>query len=130
MSEIIDISNIIYSYIPVAIILVVALVMPPMTMFLVKTLSPRSRSAAKYSTYEAGSLPIGDARIQFNVEYYLYAIAFVLFDIEVLFLYPWATIFQGHGITQIATVEMLVFIFVVLFGYVYLLKKEALKWMM
>lgn len=129
MSEIIDISNIIYSYIPVAVILVVALVMPPMTMFIVKALSPRSRSAAKYATYEAGSLPLGDARIQFNVEYYLYAIAFVLFDIEVLFLYPWATIFKGHGITQLATVEMLVFIFVVLFGYVYLLKKEALKWM-
>ncbi|WP_205804354.1 F420H2 dehydrogenase subunit FpoA [Methanolobus halotolerans] len=129
MSEIIDISNIIYSYIPVAIILVVALLMPPLTMFLVKTLSPRSRSAAKYQTYEAGSVPTGDARIQFNVEYYLYAIAFVLFDIEVLFLYPWATVFKGHGIMMLATVEMLVFIFVVLFGYVYLLKKEALKWM-
>ncbi|MDN5310544.1 MAG: dehydrogenase subunit [Methanolobus sp.] len=128
MSGIIDISNIIYSYIPVAIILVVALLMPPLTMFLVKTLSPRSRGVSKYDTYEAGSVPIGDARIQFNVEYYLYAIAFVLFDIEVLFLYPWAMIFQGHGITEIATVEMLIFIFVVLFGYVYLLKKEALKW--
>ncbi len=128
MSGIIDISNIIYSYIPVAIILVVAILMPPMTMFLVKTFSPRSRGVSKYETYEAGSVPIGDARIQFNVEYYLYAIAFVLFDIEVLFLYPWAMIFQGHGITEIATVEMLVFIFVVLFGYVYLLKKEALKW--
>ncbi|MDK2913082.1 MAG: dehydrogenase subunit [Methanolobus sp.] len=128
MSGIIDISNIIYSYIPVAIILVVALLMPPLTMFLVKTLSPRSRGVSKYNTYEAGSVPIGDARIQFNVEYYLYAIAFVLFDIAVLFLYPWAMIFQGHGITEIATVEMLVFIFVVLFGYIYLLKKEALKW--
>jgi F420H2 dehydrogenase subunit A len=128
MSGIIDISNIIYSYIPVAIILVVAILMPPMTMFLVKTLSPRSRGVSKYETYEAGSVPIGDARIQFNVEYYLYAIAFVLFDSEVLFLYPWAMIFQGHGITEIATVEMLVFIFIVLFGYVYLLKKEALKW--
>lgn len=129
MSGIIDISNIANSYIPVAIILIVALMMPPLTMFLVKTLSPRSKSSAKYTTYEAGSLPVGSARIQFNVGYYLYAIAFVLFDIEVLFLYPWATIFKGHGITEIATIEMLVFIFVVLFGYVYLIKKEALKWM-
>lgn len=129
MSGIIDTSNVIYSYIPVAVILVVALVMPPITMFIVKLLSPRSRGGLKYETYEAGSVPIGNARIQFDVEYYLYAIAFVLFDIEVLFLYPWATIFKGHGITGIATVEMLVFIFVVLFGYVYLLKKEALKWM-
>ncbi|WP_340818918.1 F420H2 dehydrogenase subunit FpoA [Methanolobus sp. WCC4] len=129
MSGIIDISNIANSYIPVAIILIVALVMPPMTMLIIKLLSPRSKASAKYTTYEAGSLPIGTARIQFNVEYYLYAIAFVLFDIEVLFLYPWATIFKGHNIDFIATVEMLVFIFVVLFGYVYLIKKEALKWM-
>ncbi|MDY0387366.1 MAG: F420H2 dehydrogenase subunit FpoA [Methanolobus sp.] len=129
MSGIIDISNIANSYIPVAIIFIVALLMPPITMLLVKALSPRSKSSAKYTTYEAGSLPTGSARIQFNVEYYLYAIAFVLFDIEVLFLYPWATIFKGHGITEIATIEMLVFIFVVLFGYVYLIKKGALKWM-
>ncbi|MDG6244801.1 MAG: F420H2 dehydrogenase subunit FpoA [Methanolobus sp.] len=129
MSGIIDISNIANSYIPVAIILIVALLMPPLTMFLVKTLSPRSKSSAKYTTYEAGSLPKGSARIQFNVEYYLYAIAFVLFDIAVLFLYPWAAIFKGHGITEIATIEMSVFIFIVLFGYVYLVKKEALKWM-
>ncbi|MGB3907070.1 MAG: F420H2 dehydrogenase subunit FpoA [Methanomethylovorans sp.] len=128
MSGIIDVSNIIYSYIPVAIILVVAFLMPPVTMFLVKQLSPRSKSPVKYETYEAGSVPTGSARIQFNVEYYLYAIAFVLFDIEVLFLYPWATIFREPSITIIATIEMLIFIFVVLFGYLYLIKKEALKW--
>ena len=79
-------SGIIDSYIPVAIFLVVALVMPPMTMFMVKQLSPRSKAAGKYTTYESGSVPTGTARIQFNVEYYLYAIAFVLFDVEVLFL--------------------------------------------
>lgn len=128
MVGIIDSSSIIYSYIPVAAILIVALLMPPVTMTLVKLLSPRSKSPAKYDTYEAGSNPIGDARIQFNVEYYLYAIAFVLFDIEVLFLYPWATVFKQQNFMNVAIVEMLVFIFVVLFGYLYLIKKEALKW--
>jgi F420H2 dehydrogenase subunit A len=128
MSMVIDTSNIIYSYIPVAIILIVALLMPPMTMTLVKLLSPRNKSPAKYDTFESGSEPIGDARIQFNVEYYLYGIAFVLFDIEVLFLYPWATIFKQPNIMTTATVEMLIFIFVVLFGYLYLIKKGALKW--
>lgn len=128
MSTVIDSSNIIYSYIPVAVTLIVALLMPPLTMTLVKMLSPRSTSSAKYDTYEAGSIPIGDAKIQFNVEYYLYAIAFVLFDIEVLFLYPWATIFKQPNLTTIATVEMLIFVIIVLFGYVYLIKKEALKW--
>jgi F420H2 dehydrogenase subunit A len=122
MSEIID------SYIPVAVFLIFALIMPPMTMFIVKHLSPRSRAAGKYATYESGSIPTGTARIQFNVEYYLYAIAFVLFDVEVLFLYPWVTVYKGHGITSIAVIEMFVFIFILLFGYVYLWKKGALTW--
>jgi NADH-quinone oxidoreductase subunit A len=130
MSGIVN-SDIIYSYIPVAVFLLVALLMPPMTMLIVKLLSPRSTGAEKYSTYESGSVPTGPARIQFNVEYYLYAIAFVLFDIEVLFLYPWAMIYRGNtGVdTTVAVVEMLVFIFVLLFGYAFLWKKGALKWM-
>jgi NADH-quinone oxidoreductase subunit A len=124
-------SNIVYSYIPVAVFLLVALLMPPMTMLIVKLLSPRSTGAEKYSTYESGSVPTGPARIQFNVEYYLYAIAFVLFDIEVLFLYPWAMIYRGNtGVdTTVAVVEMLVFIFVLLFGYAFLWKKGALRWL-
>jgi len=122
-------SGIIDSYIPVVIFLIVSLIMPPAAMFIVSLLSPRNKSAAKYTTYECGSEPTGDARIQFNVEYYLYAIAFVIFDVEVLFLYPWAMVYMDHGITAIATIEMLLFIVVLLFGYVYLLKKEALTWM-
>lgn len=130
MSGIVN-SDIIYSYIPVAVFLVVALLMPPMTMLIVKLLSPRSTGAEKYSTYESGSVPTGPARIQFNVEYYLYAIAFVLFDVVVLFLYPWAMIYRGNtGVDPtVAIVEMLVFIFVFLFGYAFLWKKGALKWM-
>jgi NADH-quinone oxidoreductase subunit A len=130
MSVIIDSSSIINSYIPVAVFLVVSLLMPPATMAMVKLVSPRSKSPNKYTTYECGSDPLGDARIQFNVEYYLYAIAFVLFDIEVLFLYPWAMIYQGNSVDMVtAIVEMLIFIFVLLFGYAYLWKKGALKWM-
>ena len=129
MSVIIDSSSIINSYIPVAVFLVVSLLMPPATMTIVKLVSPRSKSPHKYTTYECGSDPLGDARIQFNVEYYLYAIAFVVFDIEVLFLYPWAMIYQGTSVDMVtAIVEMLIFIFVLLFGYAYLWKKGALKW--
>ena len=130
MSVIIDSISIINSYIPVAVFLVVSLLMPPATMAMVKLVSPRSKSPNKYTTYECGSDPLGDARIQFNVEYYLYAIAFVVFDIEVLFLYPWAMVYQGNSVDMVtAIVEMLIFIFVLLFGYAYLWKKGALKWM-
>ncbi len=130
MSGIIDSSSIINSFIPVAVFLIVSLLMPPATMAFVKLVSPRSKSPNKHDTYECGSDPLGDARIQFNVEYYLYAIAFVLFDIEVLFLYPWAMVYRGTGVDgTTAIVEMLIFIFVLLFGYVYLWKKGALKWM-
>ncbi|ADE37097.1 F420H2 dehydrogenase subunit FpoA [Methanohalophilus mahii] len=130
MSGIVN-SDIIYSYIPVAVFLVVSLLMPPMTMLIVKLLSPRSKGAEKYSTYESGSVPTGPARIQFNVEYYLYAIAFVLFDVVVLFLYPWAMIYRGStGVDPtVAIVEMFVFISVFLFGYAFLWKKGALKWL-
>ncbi|MDF1532921.1 MAG: F420H2 dehydrogenase subunit FpoA [Methanosarcinaceae archaeon] len=121
-------TGVIDSYIPVVIFLIVALGVPPVLMFVVHQLSPRSKAVDKLTTYECGSVPIGEARIQFNVEYYLYAIAFVLFDIEILFLYPWAMVYVDHGITQIAIVEMLLFLVVVLMGYLYLWKKEALKW--
>ena len=121
-------SGVIDSYIPVIIFLIVALAVPPVLMFIVYNLSPRSKAKDKFTTYECGSVPIGEAKIQFNIEYYLYAIAFVLFDVEILFLYPWAMVYIGHGITQVAVVEMLLFLVVVLMGYVYLWKKEALKW--
>ncbi|ADI73199.1 NADH-ubiquinone/plastoquinone oxidoreductase chain 3 [Methanohalobium evestigatum Z-7303] len=128
MPEIIDTSSIINSYVPVAIFLIVGVVMPPITMLIVKLLSPRSKSKQKFTTYESGSDPTGDARIQFNVEYYIYAIAFVLFDVEILFLYPWATVYRGHGITSIATTAILAFIVIMVIGFIYEWKKGALQW--
>lgn len=121
--------SIIGSYIPVVIFLIVALAVPPVLMFIVYQLSPRSKAAAKLTTYECGSVPIGDAKVQFNIEYYLYAIAFVIFDIEILFMYPWAMVYIGHGITNIAVVAMLLFFIVsVLIGDLYMWKKGAFKW--
>ena len=93
-------SGIIDSYIPVAIFLFVALVMPPMTMFMVKHLSPRSKAAGKYTTYESGSVPTGTARIQFNVEYYLYAIAFVRCFFLFLYCFLDTFIFGRRGLSH------------------------------
>ncbi|MBE0523856.1 MAG: NADH-quinone oxidoreductase subunit A [Methanosarcinales archaeon] len=131
MTEIIPIID---NFIPVAIFLVFGLVIPLAIMFIVKQLSPRSNSLTKYTTYESGSVPTGSANIMFNVEYYALAILFVLFDVEVLFLYPWVTVYVNDAVnipsfsTGLALVEMFLFLFVVFLGYVYAWKKGVLQW--
>jgi NADH:ubiquinone oxidoreductase subunit 3 (subunit A) len=128
MEEIID------NFIPVAIFLVFGLVIPLAIMFIVKQLSPRSKSPVKFTTYESGSVPTGSANMMFNVEYYAYAILFVLFDVELLFLYPWVTVYVNDAVTTpgfstgFSILAMVVFVVVVLLGLLYEWKKGVLQW--
>jgi NADH-quinone oxidoreductase subunit A len=87
---------------------------------------PRRRNAVKMSSYECGVEPVGDARERFSVKFYLVAVLFILFDIEAVFLYPWAVSFNQLGLYGL--IEMVLFIVILLVGYVYLLKKRALEW--
>ncbi len=87
---------------------------------------PRRPTPTKLSTYECGLEAIGDIRVQFKVQYYLYALAFVIFDIEVVFLYPWAVAFHQLGL--FALVEMAIFLLILAGGLVYAWKKGALEW--
>jgi NADH-quinone oxidoreductase subunit A len=80
----------------------------------------------KLSPYECGITPVGDARQRFSVSYYLIGMLFILFDVEAVFLYPWAIIFKSLG--WFGFVEMLLYIAILLAGYVYLWKKGALDW--
>ena len=80
----------------------------------------------KNSPYECGEEVIGTSRVQFNVRYYLFALIFVIFDVEVLFVIPWAVVFRQLGVT--AYLEMLFFIVVLALGLVYAWKKGALEW--
>ena len=80
----------------------------------------------KDSAYECGMNPIGDAQPRFSVKFYLVAMLFILFDIEAIFLYPWAIVFEKLGI--IGLVEMMVFIALFLVAYVYAWRKGALEW--
>lgn len=89
-------------------------------------LRPRDPNPVKKSTYECGEVIKGDSRIQFNVRYYLIALIFVVFDIEVLFLVPWAVVFRELGL--VAFIAMIVFIIILLFGLIYAWKKGALEW--
>jgi len=87
---------------------------------------PRRPSAEKYSPYECGFEAFEGTRMQFDVRYYLIAILFILFDLEIAFLFPWATVFSKIGIT--ALVEMFTFLLLLVVGYVYVWKKGALEW--
>jgi NADH-quinone oxidoreductase subunit A len=78
------------------------------------------------SAYECGVDPVGDARGRFNVKFYMVAVLFILFDIEAVFLYPWAVAFRQLGLYGL--IEMVLFIVILLAGYLYLLKKRALEW--
>ena len=94
-------------------------------------LGPRRPTKEKGSTYESGMEPVKTAHERFSVKYYLVAMLFILFDIEVVFMYPWATTFKeflASGNGTLALFAMLLFIVTLLFGYIYILKKGALKW--
>ncbi len=91
-----------------------------------KLLGPNRPNKEKLSTYESGMLPVSSAHERFSVKYYMVAVLFILFDIEVIFLYPWAVNFRALGL--FGYVEMVLFISILFVGYFYILKKGALQW--
>jgi NADH-quinone oxidoreductase subunit A len=91
-----------------------------------KWIGPKAPTEEKLSTYESGMEPVRSARERFSVKYYMVAILFIVFDIEVTFMYPWAVMFRDLGLQGF--VEMMVFIAILLCGYVYILKRGALEW--
>ncbi len=88
--------------------------------------APKHPSPVKNSTYECGPETVGRSWVQFNFRYYLFGLLFVLFDIEAVFLYPWAVAYNKLG--AFGLVEMLIFIFILVVGYVFAWKKKALEW--
>jgi len=96
-------------------------------------LGPRRPTEAKEQPYESGMPPLGDAHERFSIKFYLVAVLFILFDIETVFLRPWATIFlSGGGVGSLSTgfllVEMLVFLVILFVGYIYVWKRGAFQW--
>ena len=91
-------------------------------------LSPKKPSAAKSKTYECGVEPVGPPWVQFRAGYYVYALLFVIFDIETVFMYPWAVAFLQKGVGWFIFVEMLIFVVILSGGLAYAWKEGALKW--
>jgi NADH-quinone oxidoreductase subunit A len=114
------------SYVIVTIFLILGIVFPVVVLSIGKLLRPHKPSAGKETTYESGNEPVGDSQIRFNVRYYLYALMFVIFDIETVFLYPWAVAYKQLGL--FALIEMTIFIGLLAIGLIYAWKKKVFKW--
>jgi NADH-quinone oxidoreductase subunit A len=113
-------------YFPILLFIGLALAFGVVTLLLSYFVQPKYPEPEKLSAYECGSEPFSDARMPFPVRYYIFAMLFVIFDIEIIFLYPWAVVFDKIGL--IGLVEMLVFIGLFLLAYVYAWRKGALEW--
>lgn len=125
-----DTTNTIVDYFPIVITFVVAAGFVVTTMVVTHLLGPKRKSDKKLDTFECGIEVHGNARIPFSIKYFVVAILFVLFDVEVIFMYPWAVNFKdimaSSGIKIF--LEMILFIAFFLVGFVYIIKRGALKW--
>lgn len=119
-------SHLAFDYLVVATFFVVGVFFVMATLAFSSLLQHKKASEAKYSTYECGREPIGPPWIQFRIGYYVYALLFVIFDIETVFLYPWAVAFGGLGFFIL--VEMAFFIVILGVGLAYAWREGALAW--
>jgi NADH-quinone oxidoreductase subunit A len=113
-------------YVVVAIFLVLGILLPVVALLLGKALRPHKPTEPKSGTYESGNEPVGEGQVRFNVRYYLFALMFVIFDVETVFLYPWAVAYNKLGLFVL--VEMVIFAGMLLVGLLYAWKKRVLKW--
>lgn len=113
-------------YFPVLVQGILAIVIAAALILLSYLLGKRVRNAVKDTPYESGITPTGDARGRFSVKFYLVAMLFILFDIEVIFLYPWVVVYRELKI--FGFIEMLVFVILILSGFFYVWRKGALDW--
>lgn len=114
------------SYLPVLFMFIAALGFVVTTMLATHLLGPKKKSLIKSEAFECGIEPEGNARTPFSIKYFLVAILFVLFDVEVIFMYPWAVNFKALGLTGL--IEMFMFMGFLIVGLLYIIKKGALKW--
>jgi NAD(P)H-quinone oxidoreductase subunit 3 len=99
----------------------------PLIIFLIsRIITPKNEGPEKLTSYESGIEPMGGARTQFQIRYYMFALVFVIFDVETVFLYPWAMSFYDFGI--LSFIEALIFISILILGLIYAWRKGALEW--
>jgi len=114
------------NYVPIFIFIAIIGTALPITLIAAKIIRPSNPEKVKAMPYECGVDPVGDARARYTVRFYIIAILFVVFDVETIFLFPWAVQYKTLGLFGLA--EMLVFLAILIVGYVWVWKKGALEW--
>ncbi len=121
-----ELSHIPYDYVPILLQFLVAIGFVVITLVATHMLGPRQKGIRKDASFECGLDSIGNARNPFSVKYFMTAILFVLFDVEIIFLYPWAVNFKKLG--WFGFIEMFIFLSLLMAGFYYVLMKGILKW--
>ncbi len=114
------------NYLPIIFQMLVALGFVVVTMLVTHFIGPKRKTSDKLTPFESGIKSVGNARQPFSIKYFLVAILFVLFDLEVIFMYPWAVNFREFGMRGM--IEMFIFMGTLLLGFIYIIKKGALDW--
>ncbi|UCD84311.1 MAG: NADH-quinone oxidoreductase subunit A [Deltaproteobacteria bacterium] len=115
-----------FNFANVLVFLILGILFVGITLILTRIFRPSDPNEVKLSTYECGEPTVGTSWIQFNIRFYIIALIFIIFDVEIVFLYPWAVVFQKLG--WFAFVEMMIFIFILLVGLAYVWRKGDLDW--
>lgn len=129
-----DFSTPVSGWLPVVVLLVVAVGFAVVNIAASLIIGPSRTGPGKETTYESGMIPIGDAHRRFNVRFYIVAMIFLVFDVEIIFFYPWASIFarhvheSGHKAGVILLVDMMVFVAILLVAYFYAWGKGVFRW--
>ena len=114
------------SYLPILAFVALAMIVSTVIVVGSRVFGPKKPSAVKLAPYECGMPLVGSAREQVSIKFYIVAMLFIVFDIEVVFLYPWAVMFKQLGV--FGFYEMGIFVLILLVGYIYVWKKGALEW--
>ena len=106
--------------------LLIASLVPLLAVGISSFIAPNNKAPEKRTTYESGIEPMGESWIQFQIRYYMFALVFVIFDVETVFLYPWAMSFDKLGL--VSFIEALIFVSILIIGLIYAWRKGALEW--
>ena len=118
--------SVLNSYLPIFLFIAIAITFPIVTLLVAKLIRPNTGGVGKLEPYECGVDPDSDARKRYAIRYYVVAILFVIFDVETVFLFPWAIIYKQLALFGL--LEMLVFLGILIVGYIWIIKKGALDW--